>query len=346
MGRGTVRGERRHGGGRNPAPPRGRQGDGAAHGEGDRRQDDRRRYAIVCPTIDPLAERDAIERAAAGDREDGPGRGGRRRGDPRGLQARASARRVGRACIVAGGPGAARRPGNRPAGGRVPVRRRGRVLPQDGAARTGGVRRGADRGDGGADPGSVGPGGRGRDSGAAGGFAEVSGVLAGGDLSARRDVAGGGGGGGRAAATGALRPAAAQAGEARGPPDDDAAQRTAPAVLEHAGSEGREERGGPASEGQGETTARGEDRRDLPGEPDGEYTDHHAGGAGAVRGGGAGVLLLDGRVVLRDHAGVEHEERIPAAEPVPAGGAGVFRANDRAAAGGGEDSQSEKAVAT
>src|SRR5450759_2577279 len=64
-----------------------------------------------------------------------------------------------------------------------------------------------------------------------------------------------------------------------------------------------------------------------------------------MRGGGAGLLLLDGRVVLRDHAGVEHEERVPAAEPVPAGGAGVFRGNDRAAAGGGEDSQSENAVA-
>src|SRR5471032_286910 len=64
-----------------------------------------------------------------------------------------------------------------------------------------------------------------------------------------------------------------------------------------------------------------------------------------MRGGGPGLLLLDGRVVLRDHAGVEHEERLPAAEPVPAGGAGVFRANDRAEAGGGEDSQSEDAVA-
>src|ERR1019366_112663 len=197
MGRGTVRGERRHGGGRNPAPPRGRQGDGAAVGERDRRtgrqddrrddrQDDRRRRAIVCPTaiaidpiavcavversgrkdrpgglsyIDPLAERDAIERAPAGDREDGPGRGGRRGGEARGLQTRASARRGGRARIVAGGPGAARRPGNRPAGGRVPVRRGGRVLPHDGAAGAGGVRRGGDRGDGGVDPGGVGPGG-------------------------------------------------------------------------------------------------------------------------------------------------------------------------------------------
>ena len=43
--------------------------------------------------------------------------------------------------------------------------------------------------------------------------------------------------------------------------------------------------------------------------------------------------------------GVEHEERVPAAESVPAGGAGVFRANDRAAAGGGEDSQSEDSAA-
>src|ERR1022692_3304361 len=64
-----------------------------------------------------------------------------------------------------------------------------------------------------------------------------------------------------------------------------------------------------------------------------------------MRGGGAGLLLLDGRVVLRDHAGAEHEERVPAAEPVPAGGAGGFRANDRAAVGDGQDSQSENAVA-
>src|ERR1035437_3398295 len=69
------------------------------------------------------------------------------------------------------------------------------------------------------------------------------------DLPRRKAGGGGGGGGGGAAATGAVRPAAAQAGEARGASDDDAAQRTAPAVLEHAGSEGREERGGPASEG-------------------------------------------------------------------------------------------------
>ena len=146
-----------------------------------------------------------------------------------------------------------------------------------------------------------GAGGSGRDSGAAGGFAEVSGVLAGGDLPAGRDVAGGGGGGGRTAATGAVRRAAAEAGEARGAADDDAAERTAAAVSEHAGSEGGEERGGAAGEGQGEAAAGGADRRDLPGEPDGERADLDAGGAGAVRGGGADLLLLDGRVVLRDH---------------------------------------------
>src|ERR1019366_6352704 len=127
------------------------------------RQDDRRRKAIVgptCPTaIDPLAERAVVERAAAADRQDGPGRGGRRRGDAGRLQARASARRGRRARIMAGGPCAARHPGNRVAGEWVPVRRRGRVLPQDGAAGAGGVRRGGDRGDGGADPGSVGAGG-------------------------------------------------------------------------------------------------------------------------------------------------------------------------------------------
>src|SRR5208283_3855916 len=165
---------------------------------------------------------------------------------------------------------------------------------------------------------------------------------------AGRDVAGGRGGGGDsggAAATGAVRYASAQAGEARGAADDDASQRAASALFEHAGSEVGEERGGAAGEGQGQAGAGGADRGDLPGEPDGERADHDAGGAGAVRGGGADLLLLDGRVVLRDHDGAEHAERVPAAEPVPAGGAGVFRAGDRAAAGGGEDPESEDAVA-
>ena len=192
--------------------------------------------------IDPRAERHAVERAAAGDREDGPGRGGRRRRDAGRLQARASARGSGRAGVVAERPGAAGGPGYRAAGERIPVRRGCRVLPQDGAAGAGAARRGADRGDGGADSGGVGPGGSGRDSAAAGGFAEVSGVLAGGDLPAGRDVAGGGGGDRGAAATGAVRRAAAQAGEARGPADDDAAQRTASAVSEYPGSEAGEER--------------------------------------------------------------------------------------------------------
>src|ERR1039457_5657245 len=160
-----------------------------------------------------------------------------------------------------------------------------------------------------------------------------------------RGQGGGGGGGGRAAAPGAVRCAAGQAGEAGSPGDDDAAKRTASAVSEHAGGEDREERGGAAGAGYGEASTRGEDRRDLSGESDGERADHDAGGAVAVRGGGAGLLLLDGRVVLRDHAGVEYEKRVLEAEPVPAGGAGVFREDDCAAAGGGEDSQSENAVA-
>src|ERR1017187_6870583 len=69
---------------------------------------------------------------------------------------------------------------------------------------------------------------------------------------------GGGGGGGGATKTAAVRCATAQAGEARSPPDDDAAQRTASAVSEHAGGEDREERGSPARAGQREVTARGE----------------------------------------------------------------------------------------
>ena len=74
----------------------------------------------------------------------------------------------------------------------------------------------------------------GRDSGAAGGFAEVSGVLAGGDLPAGRDVAGGGGGGSRRRNNWRCSTCRAQAGEARGAADDDAAERTASAVSEHA----------------------------------------------------------------------------------------------------------------
>ena len=91
--------------------------------------------------------------------------------------------------------------------------------------------------------------------------------------------------------------------------------------------------------------AGGADGGDLPGEPDGERADFDAGGAGDVRGGRAGLLLLDGGLVLRDHGGAEREERVPAAEPVPTFGAGVFRAGAGAAAGGGEDSQSADAVA-
>jgi hypothetical protein len=46
--------------------------------------------------------------------------------------------------------------------------------------------------------------------------------------------------------------------------------------------------------------------RDQSGEPDGERADLDAGGAGAVRERRADLLLLDGRVVLRDHDGDEH----------------------------------------
>ena len=74
----------------------------------------------------------------------------------------------------------------------------------------------------------VGAGGSGRDSAAAGGFAEVSGLLAGGHLPAGRDVACG-----RAEAEeepqqlGAVRTPRREAGEARGAGADDAAQRAA-----------------------------------------------------------------------------------------------------------------------
>src|SRR4051812_28806895 len=65
-----------------------------------------------------------------------------------------------------------------------------------------------------------------------------------------------------------------------------------------------------------------------------------------MRGGDADLLLLDGRVVLRDHDGIEYEERVFAEESIPAGGAGVFRADDCAATGGGEDPESANAAAT
>src|SRR5471030_432061 len=236
MGRGTVRGERRYGGGRHSASARGCQGDGAAGRGG-------------VAAIDPLAECTAFERAAAGDRQDGSGGSRGWRGDAGRLQARASTRGSGWAGIVARGPGTTWGAGNRAEGERVPVRGRRRILSQDGAAGVGGVRRGADCRDGVADLAGMGHGGGGGEAGAAGGFAEVSGVLAGGDLPAGRDVAGGGGRGRGTTATRAVRCAAAQVGEARGASDDDAAQRTASAVSEQPGSEVGEERRGPAGEG-------------------------------------------------------------------------------------------------
>src|ERR1017187_9759668 len=198
-----------------------------------------------------------------------------------------------------------------------------------------------------ADRAGVGGGGAGRDSASAGGFAEVSGVFAGGHLPAGRDGepdAGGAGGG--AAADGAVRGAAAEAREAPGARADDAAQRVAAAVFEHAGRAGGEVGGGAAGAREGEAGAGSADRGDLPGEPNGERAAFDAGGAGAVRGGSSDLLLFHGRVVLRHHDGFEREERVSAAQPVPAGGGGLFRAGGGAAAGGGEDSQSAHAAAT
>src|SRR5450432_1099951 len=105
MGRGTIRGERRYGRGLHSASARGRQGDGAAGCGG-------------FVAIDPLAERTAIERAAAGDRQDGPGGGGGRRGDAGRLQARASTRGSGGAGVVARGPCTTWGTGNRAEGER------------------------------------------------------------------------------------------------------------------------------------------------------------------------------------------------------------------------------------
>src|ERR1700691_5152735 len=96
-------------------------------------------------------------------------------------------------------------------------------------------------------------------------------MLAGGHLPAGRDgQSDAGGTGGGAAADGAIRGAAAEAREARGARDDDAPQRVAAAVFEHAGRAGGEVGGGAAGAGKGEVGAGSADRGDLPGEPDGE----------------------------------------------------------------------------
>ena len=116
----------------------------------------RRRTALPAPggpaAVDPLAIGDTVERAAAGDRQDGPGGGGGRRGHAGRLQARAAARGGERAGVVAGGPRATGGAGDRAARERVPLRRGHRLLPEDGAAGARGVRRRGDRGDRGADP--------------------------------------------------------------------------------------------------------------------------------------------------------------------------------------------------
>ena len=67
---------------------------------------------------------DAGERAAAGDRQDGPGGGGRRRRHAGGLQARPSARGRGRAGTLAVGPRATGGAGAGAAGERVPRARK------------------------------------------------------------------------------------------------------------------------------------------------------------------------------------------------------------------------------
>ena len=113
---------------------------------------------------------------------------------------REGAERIG---TVAVGPGAACGAGDGAAGKRVPVRGGNRLLPQDRAAGPGGVRRRTDGGDGRDDSTGVEHRRGARDSAAAGGFAEVSGVLAGGDLPAGRDP--GVGGGGAGSGTGAAR---------------------------------------------------------------------------------------------------------------------------------------------
>ena len=194
MGRGPVRGERRHGGRLDSAQARGRKGDGAAR----RRQN--------CRNRSTRGVGDAVERTAAGDREDGSG-GGRRTAWSRrwttstGIRGRA---RTGlelwpadRAQLAVQGI-VLRENGYRCEEGVVYYRKTGQrvrvafdeALIAETEALIAEAWRLARSG---------------RDSGAAGGFAEVSGVLAGGDLPAGRDVAGGRGGRAGAAATGAVR---------------------------------------------------------------------------------------------------------------------------------------------
>src|SRR5579883_790313 len=120
-------------------------------------------------------------------------------------------------------------------------------------------------------------------------------------------------------------PVAAQAGKARGPAAGNAAQRIAAVIPEYAGRARGEVRRRAPGKRRAHRGAGGADRRNLPGERHGQRATDDPGGAGAVRGRSADLLLLDGRLVLRHHDGIEPEERIPAAEPVPARRTGLLR---------------------
>src|SRR5579883_2646316 len=171
MGGGAVRGERGHDRGSDPASARRREGNATAGAGGTAGEDS-------------CAIGDAGERAVARDRQDGSGGSRGAGGDTGGLQAREAAPREGRAGAMAFRPGATGGAGAGTPRQRVRMPRRGGVLPEDGAAGAGGIRGGAAARNGGIDRAGVGDGGGRGDSTAAGGFAEVSGLLAGGDLPA------------------------------------------------------------------------------------------------------------------------------------------------------------------
>ena len=71
-----------------------------------------------------------------------------------------------------------------------------------------------------------------------------------------------------------------------------------------------------------------------------QHSDHDAGDSSVVRGRNSDFVFLTGRVVLRHHIGVEHEECVLAARAVPVGDGGMVRTPAGAEVGSGEDSQS------
>src|ERR1700736_4699066 len=118
-------------------------------------------------------------------------------------------------------------------------------------------------------------------------------MLAGRHLSSGRDVERGGGAE-RTAAARTVRGTASETGAEGGARAGDGAERIASAVSQYArGARGEIGRGASGERGP-ERSAGSADRRDLPGEPDGERADLDAGSAGAMRSRGADLLFFVG----------------------------------------------------